>query len=535
MLLFSYIIYVYVFICYILIDVIMKMLYILIGIIALLIPDAYGGEDGRVFKITDNTIVATPTNTECEVIEMDDIGNEMMIVANCPQDVANKYGFEDDLIVRALDEDINTHTGGSILHFANNLGGGRIAIIDSGINYNHPELASSYVGGYDFVNNDNDPMDDNGHGTFVAGIISANGKNPNAKGIAPNTEIIAMKVLNDTGAGFLSDVIDAIYYTIDGPDRIYGTADDFNVDVINLSLGSLPPYTFQSFCDEVYPDFTNAIEYARSKGVIVVSAAGNFGKAGVSIPGCISSSLTVGAININDNPAFFTSIGEAVDISTIGVNVFSTTIHGYNIKSGTSFSTPAVSGALTLLKRAYPSYTIDEIENRLLNTTADIYAPGKDNRTGYGKLDIYEATRDLQLILSDSTIPTNKSIHITCFEEPAHPAGNKGNIIITTPIDSYGGAIKQFVNTDYDMDGINDVIFDVSTNEPYFGLDVLNATNYIVECNTWNNSDNNIHSIMRAFYVSFFVLSESAISIIFLIAVSLLITSIYMYKRKLIN
>lgn len=499
----------------------------------LFIPSVYGEEYVRVFKVVDDIMLASQTDAECEIIEMDNINNDMLIVANCPIDTAAQYGFQQDLIIMADDLDVNNAVGANILHFANNVGGGRVAIVDSGINYNHKELVSSYVGGYDFVNNDNDPIDDNGHGTFIAGIITADGINPNAKGISPKAEIVAMKVLDSSGVGFLSDSVRAIYYIIDGPDGIYGTDDDFDVDVINLSIGSLIKY--KQFCDDVFPDFTDAIEYARSKGVIVVSSAGNSGTEGMSLPGCISNSLTVGAITYNDEPTFFTSIGEAVDISTIGVNVFSTTIHGYNIRSGTSISAPIVSGAITLLKNAYPSYTIDEIEDRLLKNTIDIHTPGKDNYTGWGKLDIYEASKELKLILNDHIINNNESVDITCFEEPAHPTGNKGNITITRSTNSYGGGIVQFIPTDYDNDNIKDIIFSINTNDPYFGLNILNPDNYIVECNILSNDTtrNDIEHIMESFYVAFFVVSESSLGTIFLITIPLLIVTAYIYKRRL--
>ena len=94
------------------------------------------------------------------------------------------------------------------------------------------------------MNNDNDPRDDNGHGTHVAGIITADGSaSARSKGVAPAAGVIVGKVLDAQGGGFFSDVTDAIYWAVDGPDRNFGTPDDFGADAINLSLGTSRPYT----------------------------------------------------------------------------------------------------------------------------------------------------------------------------------------------------------------------------------------------------------------------------------------------------
>src|SRR3989338_627774 len=276
--------------------------------------------------------------------------------------------------------------------------------MDTGYNYNHPELSSSYLGGKDFVNDDNNPFDDNGHGSHVAGIITGDGVNSRAKGVAPSAGVIAGKVLDASGSGYFSDVVAAIYWAVDGNDGIYGNvctnstngtscySDDFNADAISLSLGTSPPYTFKGFCDNVLPDLTNAISYARSRNVVVVVAAGNSGSSGVSIPGCISYSVTVGAVNNKDKIASFSGRGNAVDIVAPGVSIYSAWLsNSYVTASGTSMSTPMASATVALVKYSHPFYTPSQTENALFKTAKDLGKAGKDTSFGWGRIDSYSA------------------------------------------------------------------------------------------------------------------------------------------------
>src|SRR3990167_1547815 len=228
-------------------------------------------------------------------------------VLKCPKGVSDDLSLEEDIQVFAADSGANTQIGASTVSTSGNTGAGRkIVVLDTGYNYNHPELSSSYLGGYDFVNDDSDPFDDNGHGSHVAGIITADGINSRARGVAPAAGIIAAKVLDEDGGGYFSDIVAAIYWVVDGP----------GADAINLSLGTSFPYVYRGFCDSVLPDLTNAIKYARDKGSLVVVAAGNSGSSGVSIPGCISYSTTVGAVNSKDRVASFSGKGAALDITS---------------------------------------------------------------------------------------------------------------------------------------------------------------------------------------------------------------------------
>ena len=311
----------------------------------------------------------------------------------CRQDVASSLGLKEDIRVFAVDAGANSQIGADLVQASGDNGVGRkVVILDTGYNYNHVELSSSYLGGKDWVNNDNDPKDDNGHGSHVAGLITADGVSSSAKGVAPGTGIIVGKVLAASGSGYFSDIVAAIYWAIDGPDGAYGTTDDFNADAISMSLGTSPPYTYKSYCDSVMPSITSAIQYAKSKGVVVVVAAGNSGGAGVSIPGCVSYSTTVGAVGSSDSIASFSGKGKAVDIVSPGVSLVSAWLGtGYATASGTSMATPIVSGTVALIKNNHPTYTPSQVETALFNTAKDLGKTGKDTTYGYGRVNAYAA------------------------------------------------------------------------------------------------------------------------------------------------
>lgn len=336
----------------------------------------------------------------CEVVR--DV--KVLKALRCPKGVAESLSLADDVRVFALeDEEVgissrlqvnimsasaNQQIGANIVQSSGNTGSGRkVVVLDTGYNYNHPELSSSYLGGKDFVNNDNDPVDDQGHGSHVAGIITADGIDPNAKGVAPGTGVIAGKVLDQNGSGYFSDVVASIYWAVNGPDGVYGNADDFGADAISLSLGTVAPYTYKGFCDGVLPDLTNAIKYAVQHGVMVVVAAGNSGNSGVSIPGCVSYSTTVGAVNSNDQIASFSGRGNALDITAPGVNIFSSILgSSYASWSGTSMATPMITGVVALIKNAHPTYTQSQVENKIFSTAKDLGKTGKDTSYGWGRV-----------------------------------------------------------------------------------------------------------------------------------------------------
>lgn len=303
----------------------------------------------------------------------------------CPESEADSLGLQEDVRVFAVDSAANRQIGADVVQSSENRGAGTsVVVLDTGYNYKHPELKSSYRGGWNFVKGNNNPYDDNGHGSHVAGIITADGSDPRAKGVAPDAGIIAGKVLDASGSGYLSDIVAAIYWAVNGPDGVYGTSDDFNASAISLSLGTAR--TYAGFCDDAYPDFRNAINYAVGHGVMVVVAAGN-SASGVSSPGCVSNSTTVGAVDGYDRIASFSGRGSAVDLVAPGVNVYSAWRGTrYATASGTSMATPMVSGAVALIKSAHPAYTVDQVKAALFGTAMDLGTPGWDSVFGWGRV-----------------------------------------------------------------------------------------------------------------------------------------------------
>lgn len=205
-----------------------------------------------------------------------------------------------------------------------------IAIVDTGVDYNHPDLAGKVVKGKDFVDNDLDPLDMNNHGTHCAGIAAALTNNGvGIAGIAPNVKILAVRVLDARGSGTLENVANGITY-----------AADQGAKVISLSLGSPQPAA----------TLRDAVNYAVNKGVVVVAAAGNSGNTIKNYPGAYPNAIGVAATDSNDNKAYFSTYGTWVDIAAPGLDILSSIRGGgYAKYSGTSMATPLVAGVAGLL------------------------------------------------------------------------------------------------------------------------------------------------------------------------------------------
>jgi major intracellular serine protease len=212
-----------------------------------------------------------------------------------------------------------------------------VAVIDTGVDYYHPDLMGQVIGGKDFTGK-GDYIDRNGHGTHVAGTIAASNKGTGIVGVAPEAKILALKALDDDGSGYMSWTVDAIRYAITQ-----------QVDVINLSLGG--PHT---------PDLQRAVREAVAAGIIVVAAAGNEGDGNeateeLSYPGAYTEVIQVGAVDYNGALAYFSNTNKEVDILGPGVEILSTYPGGkYARLDGTSMATPHVAGAAALIKSALP-------------------------------------------------------------------------------------------------------------------------------------------------------------------------------------
>jgi thermitase len=246
-----------------------------------------------------------------------------------------------------------------------------LAIIDTGIDYTHNDLAANYLAlGYDWVNNDYDPKDDNSHGTHCAGIAAA--VLNNALGVAGLAQVKVMteKVLDSTGTGSWDDAASGIIH-----------ATDKGANVISMSMGG---YGYSSLVDA-------ACSYAWSHGVVLVAAAGNDYRnldTYPFYPACLSTVIAVSATNSADNfDSSYSNYGSAIEVSAPGTNIYSTVLsNGYGYKTGTSMACPHVAGLVALIRSYKPQLTNSQVRSVLQTAVDDKGTPGKDVYYGYGRI-----------------------------------------------------------------------------------------------------------------------------------------------------
>jgi major intracellular serine protease len=214
-----------------------------------------------------------------------------------------------------------------------------VAILDTGCDITHPDLSERIIGGRNFTDDDNrNPdlyTDYNGHGTHVAGTIAAVQNNNGVIGVAPEANLLILKVLNKNGSGQYDWIINGINYAVEQ-----------KVAIISMSLGG----------SEDVPELHQAIQNAIANQILVVCAAGNEGDGQessdeFSYPGSYNEVISVGAINLKRRSSEFSNSNNEVDLVAPGEEILSTYINGqYARLSGTSMATPHISGALALIK-----------------------------------------------------------------------------------------------------------------------------------------------------------------------------------------
>ena len=262
------------------------------------------------------------------------------------------------------------------------------------------------IGGYDFVNNNYNPHDVNGHGTHVAGIIGANGY---IKGVAPDVRIVAVKVMTGYGWGFDVDIQTGLDWCI-------SNAEKYNISVISMSLGSVTLYT--SYCDNLQQNYRDLINLAVSKNISVVVATGNNANyTAISSPACIYNATRVTATYKNDSFAWFANRASTFPdiLAAPGVNINSTYLdETYHLMDGTSMATPHVSGAIALLveayKKLYNATPTPQFIKQLLNDTGkQIY----DSMTGlnFSRINVLRAYKKLDVFPPEITILEPKKLY----------------------------------------------------------------------------------------------------------------------------
>ena len=283
--------------------------------------------------------------------------------------------------------------------------GVKVAVLDSGVNFNHFDLRDNFdlsanELGYDFVSDDFFPEDVYGHGTHVAGILAAASNGFGVVGVAPNAQIVALRVLDDNGEGTSSRIIEALQWI-----QNYNAAHpDSPIRITNNSYGT----------GSNSSQLEAAFDVLASSGVLHIGAAGNEGSAAgngnnVGYPARYDSVVAVAAVDRNNLRASFSSTGSDVEISAPGVAVLSTWKDGVNLlgpqpfsfegytgeyfieANGTSMAAPHVAGVAALLMAADPSCTAEAVRNKMNETALDLGEIGKDKLYGYGLVDASSA------------------------------------------------------------------------------------------------------------------------------------------------
>lgn len=270
--------------------------------------------------------------------------------------------------------------------------GATVAVLDSGVDPDHPDLVGQIAQSQDFTDNtDGSTYDGNGHGTHTASTVAGTGaasKGRAERGVAPGARLLIGKVLSDWGSGTDSQIIAGMQWAVDQ-----------GADVVSMSLGSSEPTTT---CDD---PMAQAVEYlsAGSDSLFVI-AAGNMGSGlnTIATPACASAALTVGAVDSQDKTAWFSSRGPVggthtlkPEIAAPGVDVLAAAaggrgVYAYQTMSGTSMATPMVAGAAAILKQQHPGWTGATLKSALV-AAAKSDVPGDVREVGAGRLDVARA------------------------------------------------------------------------------------------------------------------------------------------------
>jgi thermitase len=267
-----------------------------------------------------------------------------------------------------------------------------IAIVDTGIDLNHPDLKDKILPGFSALKdkeNDHGQQvggDDNGHGTHCAGIAAGIGNNGlGISGIAIKNKLLPVRVLGGAGSGSLFSIAKGIEW-----------AADHGAKVISMSLGG-PSSAMDMVVDR-------SVQKALKLDVAVVAAMGNSGKEEKSVPACLKGVIAVGATDSNDKKAPFSTWGSNISVSAPGVQILSTMptyevfltkeygiSNNYAKLSGTSMATPAVSGVVGLIRSQFPNLKVAQVKEKLMNSTDDLGDTGFDKLYGTGRVNAFKA------------------------------------------------------------------------------------------------------------------------------------------------
>ena len=340
-----------------------------------------------------------------------------------------------------------------------------IAILDTGIDLDHPDLASELVAGYDFVNNDSNANDGNMHGTACASIAAGTSNNGiGVAGVCWDCSLMPVKVLSDQGYGDFADIVNGVVW-----------ASDNGANVISMSLGG---GGYQS-------GFDNAVTYAHDNGTIVIAASGN-DNGSISYPAAYEDCVSVGAMspcNERKSPSscdgenfWGSNYGNGLDFVAPGVRIHSATIGGYTSTfNGTSSACPHAAGVAGLIYSMAPGLSPDDVRAAMHATSVDIGGTGYDTQTGWGRINafnavsLFSAQPDAQVNVDDITVEASSNQMV--FETINIANGLAGEVALEFLIleqdykwaDSNG---DMFESNWIELDNPTTVIFNDNDNAP---------------------------------------------------------------------
>jgi thermitase len=332
--------------------------------------------------------------------------------------------------------------------------GNIIAILDSGLELTHPDILGRTIPGYDFINKDDDPSDDRGHGTRVTGLALATGNNAQGVvGVDWQSRIMPVKVLDSNGTGTWFGVGQGIVWAVDN-----------GAKVINMSFSAYSAnYALM-----------DAVKYASSKSVVMVAASGNDGNDVKNYPAALPEVMAVGS-SYKDRLSAFSSYGEHLSVSAPGESVYTTTLGGlYARIAGTSAASPHVAGLASLVWAANPNLSAVQVREIIESTARDLGDPGFDIYFGHGHINAEAAVKKAQGTGGETSPPP----------PPADTTAPTTSITSPTAGTTVAGAVS--VNVDAkDNVGVtkvellvNSKVYASSTVSPYnFSWDTKGLTN----------------------------------------------------------
>jgi thermitase len=342
--------------------------------------------------------------------------------------------------------------------------GPMVAVVDTGVDYSHPELAGKIVLGPDLHNGDNDPMDDHGHGTHVAGIVAAESNNGiGSAGISTTSRILAIKVLSSSGSGSTWNVVQGVYAAADNPDVV----------AINLSLGTQVGTI----------TFLDAIRYAaETKGKVVVAAAGNAGNDIAFFPAYWSKDVP-GVVGVAANDIFrcrasFSNYGPNATVAAPGVSIMSTLPNGaYGAWSGTSMAAPFVAAAAARVLANSPGLTNTEILYQIQNSGDPLDFDGDcwpQSSYLFQHLDLAKALDTGSP--DEDDVPPQITI-LTPTDDPTYETGQSEIVLSGTASDDLGvSEISWSTNQGWDGFAIGTTSWEVPTIPMYEGENIVTVT-----------------------------------------------------------